>query len=109
MSRFYTVFALMALGFCLGFIFGGCGEPVDAAAPAKCEAFKGTLCARIVECGASTQRECLDQLSVSIDCATVADVAPSYDACLSELRTFSCSVLDRGRNTPAACNGVLLR
>jgi len=95
-----------------GGTMGGLPSPAERdAARAKCELFKSTFCGRLVQCVSPppSQRECLDALSVSIDCTKTLAVGPSFNTCISELQTFSCAVFDGGNNMPASCKMVLLQ
>lgn len=94
----------------VAFLVIGCGSDGGAdAARAKCETLKVTDCARIIECGVQiTQKECTDAFAASLDCGRAVSVSASYSTCIQELRTFSCVVLNGGRQLPASCTGAIL-
>lgn len=96
---------------------GGGGGPDTP--PEKCDAFVDTVCDRLVDCldGADgMHRECVEAFNDALTCATVKNVAPTFDACLDDLAARSCALLaPTDQNTgeqdlvlPATCEDVLL-
>jgi len=99
---------------------GSSGNPVQ-----KCDDLLEALCTRVQTCGeqltgtvapATFHKDCLDAQKAELDCSKAMSVDPSYDTCITELRTFSCNVfvtLDADQNItsvnpPASCMGVIL-
>jgi hypothetical protein len=88
-----------------------CSDPPDGcslediadveAAAAACRTFIRRLCDVSVACG-TARDQCEAEAKASLDCSVIDVVAPSYDRCLDELGTLSCTTIE----LPESCVDV---
>lgn len=93
----------------------GCGDPSPVE---KCDDLVSLVCERVAECAPSeaTYTECVEQLQTVLPCGQTKAVSPTYDRCMDQLESRSCSSLvprdpDTGERTlamPADCEDVIL-
>lgn len=94
----------------------GCGaepSPVD-----QCDDLVDLICDRAVVClpMAGTKASCVQMVNQVISCGAAKQVSASYDRCMSQLNTTSCSVLfpaspqtgNGELRLPADCMAVIL-
>lgn len=63
-------------------------SPVD-----KCDDLVEVICDRGVQCLGGSHTECVQVLQTELACGRARSVSASYDRCISQLETNSCSVL----------------
>jgi hypothetical protein len=91
----------------------GCGGGSGNSAPQKCDSLVSLLCTRVVECfnDGTTQAQCVDAVKTNLPCADADAVSSTYDSCVSEVQSGSCTVLFPNGNSislPTTCMGVIL-
>ena len=98
-------------------VVSACSGGDEAGAVEKCDRFVDTLCDRIVSCiGNITHGECVQVSQQEVGCGAALEVSESYDRCIDQFSTFSCSILfpvdpitgQPETELPADCVGVLL-
>ena len=78
----------------------------------QCTDLIADVCARVPDCAASsglTEAICKQQVAALIPCGRAVDVTSSYDECITEINTFSCTTLFPNNTLvlPANCMGVI--
>jgi hypothetical protein len=71
---------------------------------AACDQFVDALCSAAERCGQG-KAECLADPTLQTVCVGVIGHKPTFEQCISELGTISCSASDG----PAVCDGVILK
>jgi hypothetical protein len=113
MIRIQGVVLVLMMAACGGDDDGG-SSPV-----AKCDNLVDTVCDRAVDCVPSqgTHTQCVQQIQQVISCGAAKAVSATYDRCISQLQSNSCSVLfpinpqtgEPELELPADCNQVILQ
>lgn len=79
----------------------------------KCDELLSLVCDRAEECVSASviHADCVELLRRDIPCGTVKKVSESYDRCMVQLETDSCTTLFPSGSLilPADCMGVVLR
>jgi hypothetical protein len=96
-------------------VLAGCGSE---SAVDKCDNLVDTLCDRAVTCvpGNGNHATCVASVQTALPCGSAKTVSASYDRCMSQLESSSCSVLfptnpqtgETELSLPADCNAVIL-
>lgn len=91
----------------------GCGAegPVE-----KCDDLVDVVCDRGVECLGVSHSECVQAIQGELACGRAKDVSATYDRCITQLESNSCSVLfptdpqtgEPSIRLPADCMEVIL-
>lgn len=63
-------------------------SPVD-----KCDDLVDVLCDRGVQCLGGSRTECVQAVKTELPCGSAKSVSTSYDRCIDQLQTNSCTVL----------------
>lgn len=82
----------------------------------KCDELIDVVCDRAVACIGGDDTTCVQSLQSKLPCGSAKSVAPSYDRCLSQLESNSCTILfptdpssgKRELTLPADCRAVIL-
>jgi hypothetical protein len=84
----------------------------------KCDDLTERLCDRAVACmpSAGNHSTCVQEVQGVLPCGAATDVSASYDRCMSQLETTSCSILfptnpqtgEAELGPPADCKAVIL-
>ena len=94
--------------------FVGCAT--EESAVDKCDDLVDVICDRGVQCLGGSHSECVQAVQRELPCGSAKKVSASYDRCMSQLQTNSCSVLfptnpQTGQpeiRLPADCQSVIL-
>ena len=90
----------------------GCGGGSGNSAAQKCDSLVSLLCARAIEClnDGTTQDQCVSLVKTDLNCADADAVSSTYDACVSDVQSTSCTLLlaNNTINLPATCMDVIL-
>ena len=113
MSRAITIMLALLFGSVPAVVCGCGGDKRDPVA--ACNTYVDRLCARVVDCAqdGTTVAECVAFSRTVASCATAKALGPTYDACLADLATTTCSVLYDPQaaqiSPPAACRNIVVR
>jgi hypothetical protein len=95
------------------FAVAGCGT--EASPVEKCDDLVDTLCDKGVQCLGGSHAECVQAAQTTLPCGSARSVTTSYDRCVDQLESASCSVLfafnsvtgELELRLPADCRGVI--
>lgn len=90
----------------------------SAATTQKCETFMSTWCSRAADCWVALDpsfprseliAECTTAFKSGIDCGAAVGVSESFDRCLRDMATMTCTAVTADPPAlPAACVGAIL-
>ena len=96
----------------LSVLLGGCGGEAPSDAPAQCQDFIDSTCARVAQCSQTlTARQCAADFARSMDCSRAVGVSSTYDRCLVEVASARCESLTGAGGAlvlPASCSGSVI-
>jgi len=97
----------------VGLLTTACGaepNPVE-----QCDDLVDVLCGRGVQCLGGSHSECVTAVRAELPCGSAKSVSGTYDRCIDQLQSASCSVLFATSSTgdpelrlPADCRAVIL-